>query len=154
MLRHAVSPDQRCARPQESRLIGSSPRRRALPAPRSGRHLFSRPCLRGADAASRRHAAPARQNFALWMVVDLWTNRLAEREVVLIGYDAVIVMTRLEIRPLHPSLGAEIIGVDLGKPVDVTTRQALSRALADHLALVFRDQTLTPVQYLAAASVF
>src|SRR3989442_11697814 len=25
-------------------------------------------------------------------------------------------------------------------------------ALADHLALVFRDQTLTPVQYLAAAS--
>src|SRR5947207_13998725 len=63
-------------------------------------------------------------------------------------------MTKLEIAPLHPSLGAEITGVDLGQPIDVTTRQALSRALADHLALVFHDQSLTPVQYLAAASVF
>src|SRR5881398_2764967 len=63
-------------------------------------------------------------------------------------------MTQLEIAPLHPSLGAEITGVDLGQPIDVPTRQALSRALADHLALVFRDQKLTPAQYLAAASVF
>src|SRR5262249_9564949 len=63
-------------------------------------------------------------------------------------------MARLKITPLHPSLGAEIIGVDLGKPIDAATRQALSRALADHLALVFRDQTLTPAQYLAAASAF
>src|SRR6266704_3413226 len=61
---------------------------------------------------------------------------------------------QLEIAPLHPSLGAEITGVDLGQPIDEPTRQALSRALADHLALVFRDQTLTPAQYLAAASVF
>src|SRR5206468_12649011 len=83
-----------------------------------------RPCLRGADAASRRHAAPARQNFALWMVVDLWTSCLAEREVVLIGYGAAMAMTKLEIAPLHPSLGAEITGVDLGQPIDVTTRQA------------------------------
>src|SRR5436309_13631200 len=63
-------------------------------------------------------------------------------------------MTKLEIAPLHPSLGAAITGVDLGQPIDVTRRKALSRALADHLALVFRDQTLTPAQYLAAASVF
>src|SRR6266699_6544485 len=61
---------------------------------------------------------------------------------------------QLEIAPLHPSLGAEITSVDLGQPIDESTRQALSRALADHLALVFRDQTLTPAQYLAAASVF
>src|SRR5256884_8398790 len=61
---------------------------------------------------------------------------------------------QLEIAPLHPSLGAEITGVDLGQPIDESTRQALSRALADHLALVFRDQSLTPAQYLAAASVF
>src|SRR5437899_10962434 len=63
-------------------------------------------------------------------------------------------MTQLEIAPLHPSLGGEITGVDLGQSIDVPTRQALSRALADHLALVFRDQKLTPAQYLAAASVF
>src|SRR5512134_2596054 len=63
-------------------------------------------------------------------------------------------MTTLRITPLHPSLGAEVAGVDLGQPVDEPTRQALVRALADHLALVFHDQSLTPAQYLAAASVF
>lgn len=60
----------------------------------------------------------------------------------------------LAITPLHPALGAEVAGVDLGRPIEAPTRQALSRALADHLALVFREQTLTPAQYLAAASVF
>jgi taurine dioxygenase len=63
-------------------------------------------------------------------------------------------MARLEITPLHPSLGAEIAGVDLSAPLDDATRQALNRALADHLALVFHDQTLTPAQYLSAATVF
>ena len=63
-------------------------------------------------------------------------------------------MTTLKITPLHPSLGAEISGVDLARPLDVATREALSQALAEHLALVFRDQTLTPPQYLAAAAAF
>ena len=63
-------------------------------------------------------------------------------------------MAHVQITPLHPSLGAEVAGVDLGAPIDESTRHALTRALADHLALVFRDQSLTPVQYLAAASVF
>jgi len=60
----------------------------------------------------------------------------------------------LKLTPLHASLGAEVAAVDLSQPIDEPTRQALSRALADHLALVFRGQTLTPAQYLAAASVF
>jgi taurine dioxygenase len=60
----------------------------------------------------------------------------------------------LQITALHPSLGAEVAGVDLSKPIDEATRDALCRALADHLALVIRGQTLTPEQYLAAASVF
>jgi taurine dioxygenase len=63
-------------------------------------------------------------------------------------------MARLEITALHPSLGAEVAGVDLSAPLDDATREALNRALADHLALVFRDQALTPAQYLSAASVF
>src|SRR5438477_5022887 len=63
-------------------------------------------------------------------------------------------MATLQITPLHPSLGAEVAGVDLAKPIDEPTRQALSHALGEHLALVFRDQSLTPAQYLAAASVF
>ena len=60
----------------------------------------------------------------------------------------------MKITPLHPALGAEIDGVDLARPVDEPTRKALTHALADHLALAFHDQSLTPAQYLAAASVF
>src|SRR6266851_4275752 len=63
-------------------------------------------------------------------------------------------MATPRITPLHPSLGAEVSEVDLAKPIDEPTRHALSRALAEHLVLVFRDQSLTPAQYLAAASVF
>src|SRR5438128_7043990 len=60
----------------------------------------------------------------------------------------------MKVNPLHPSLGAEVAGVDLSTPLDEGTRQALVRALAEHLALVFHDQALTPAQYLAAATVF
>src|SRR5689334_10252414 len=63
-------------------------------------------------------------------------------------------MTDLRIRRLHPSLGAEVADLDLAAPIGAATRQALSRALAEHLALVFRDQSLTPGRYLAAASAF
>jgi taurine dioxygenase len=63
-------------------------------------------------------------------------------------------MTQLRITPLHPSLGAEVAGIDLRAPIPEPTRQALTRALADHLALVFHDQALTPAEYLAAASAF
>jgi taurine dioxygenase len=63
-------------------------------------------------------------------------------------------MASLGIIPLHPTLGALVTGVDLAAPIDEPTRQALARALADHLALVFRDQSLTPAQYLAAAAAF
>ena len=63
-------------------------------------------------------------------------------------------MATLQITPLHPLLGAEVAGVDLSKPIGAATGQALWQALADHLALVFRNQSLTPAQYLEAASVF
>jgi len=63
-------------------------------------------------------------------------------------------MAQIRITPLHAALGAEVAGVDLSAPIDELTRVTLTRALADHLALVFHDQSLTPSQYLAAASVF
>jgi taurine dioxygenase len=63
-------------------------------------------------------------------------------------------MAKLEITKLHPVLGAEVGGVDLSRPIDEPTRQALAGALGEHLALVFRNQSLTPEQYLAAASAF
>jgi taurine dioxygenase len=60
----------------------------------------------------------------------------------------------ITVTPLQPSLGAEISGVDLSRPIDTGVKETLSRALAEHLALVFHDQSLTPEQYLAAAEVF
>jgi taurine dioxygenase len=63
-------------------------------------------------------------------------------------------MAPLTITPLRPAIGAEIAGVDLSRPIDEPTGHALAQALADHLALVFHDQSLTPEQYLTAASVF
>ena len=60
----------------------------------------------------------------------------------------------LKVNRLHPSLGAEVAGVDLSKPIDESTREALRLALAEHLALVFHDQALTPTQYLDAVSIF
>ena len=63
-------------------------------------------------------------------------------------------MTQLTINRLHPTIGAEVLGVDFSKPIDDATREALSVALGEHLALVFPNQTLTEAQYLAAASTF
>lgn len=63
-------------------------------------------------------------------------------------------MPEITITPLTDTIGAEIRGVDLSQPVDAGTREALSRALAEHLALVFHDQNLTPEQYLATAEIF
>jgi taurine dioxygenase len=47
-----------------------------------------------------------------------------------------------------------VSGIDLSRPLDADTRSALSHALAEHLALVFHDQQLTPEQYLAAVEAF
>ncbi len=63
-------------------------------------------------------------------------------------------MAGLTITPLSPSIGAEISGVDLSRPLDAETRSAIATALGDHLALVFHDQSFTPDQYLEAASIF
>jgi taurine dioxygenase len=56
--------------------------------------------------------------------------------------------------PLHESLGLAVIGVDLSAPIDAETGENLSRLLAEHLVLVFPEQSLTPAQYLTAAAAF
>jgi taurine dioxygenase len=63
-------------------------------------------------------------------------------------------MAEFAIRALNAAIGAEITGIDFRKPVDAVTREALSKALAEHLALVFPNQSLTCADYLAAASAF
>lgn len=60
----------------------------------------------------------------------------------------------ISIRPLGETIGVEVTGVDLRRPVDEGTRARLNDALARHVALVFRDQELTPLQFVEAAETF
>ena len=62
--------------------------------------------------------------------------------------------TRLEIRPLSPALGAEIVGVDLAGLLDDGTVRALRAALLEHVVIFCRDQELAPPQLLALAKRF
>lgn len=54
----------------------------------------------------------------------------------------------MEIRPLTPHTGVEVLGVDLHKQVD---RAKLNQLLANHSVVVFRDQKLSPPEYMKAA---
>ncbi|MGZ8230526.1 MAG: TauD/TfdA dioxygenase family protein [Burkholderiales bacterium] len=60
----------------------------------------------------------------------------------------------LEVVPTGAALGAEIRGVDLSKPVPEVTRSLMRKAWADHLVLLWRDQTLPDISFLEAASIF
>ncbi|HKR90502.1 MAG TPA: TauD/TfdA family dioxygenase, partial [Phenylobacterium sp.] len=48
----------------------------------------------------------------------------------------------LEIRPLQPTIGAEISGVDLSRPISDRTRDEIKAAVLKHKVVFFRDQTL------------
>jgi len=50
--------------------------------------------------------------------------------------------------PRHPALGAEVRGVDMRRPMDVTTRQAIIDAWTEHLVLVLPDQPVTDQQHV------
>lgn len=52
----------------------------------------------------------------------------------------------IEIRPLDAPLGAEVIGLDLGRPLDSNTFARIHQAHLQHHVLVFRDQRITPQQ--------
>ncbi len=58
------------------------------------------------------------------------------------------------LKPLSQHTGAEIGGIDLRRPVDEGTRATLNRALADWGVLVFRDQSLSPEEYIASLGLF
>jgi alpha-ketoglutarate-dependent sulfate ester dioxygenase len=63
-------------------------------------------------------------------------------------------IAELEIRPLQPTLGAEISGVDLSRPISDATRDALKAAILKHKVVFFRDQKLTDDQQAAFAARF
>lgn len=59
-----------------------------------------------------------------------------------------------KLTPIKPHIGAEITGIDLTKPIDETTRQALYDAVVDNIAVVIKDQHLNPAQFAAAMALF
>ncbi|MEX2451117.1 MAG: TauD/TfdA family dioxygenase [Rhodospirillales bacterium] len=60
----------------------------------------------------------------------------------------------MKITPLGAHAGAEVTGIDLSKPVDEATRQALNDALAEYACLAVRDQDYPPADYMQAVTVF
>ena len=53
----------------------------------------------------------------------------------------------IEVRKLTPSIGAEIFGVDLAKPLGNQQFQEVHDALMDNLVVFFRDQKMTIDQH-------
>jgi len=60
----------------------------------------------------------------------------------------------ISIRKLHPYLGAEIRGVDMGRPLDAATFKAVHDAWMEHLVLVFPGQHITDEQHVAFTTYF
>lgn len=56
--------------------------------------------------------------------------------------------------PLTPTVGAEISGLDLTRPVSAAVADELNRALAEFGAIFIRNQDLTPEQHIAFAGIF
>jgi taurine dioxygenase len=52
----------------------------------------------------------------------------------------------VQILPFDAPLGAEVIGLDLSRPVDPATFKRIHQAHLDHHVLVFRDTRITPAQ--------
>jgi alpha-ketoglutarate-dependent taurine dioxygenase len=55
----------------------------------------------------------------------------------------------ITVKPRHPALGAEIRGVDLRRPIDAGTLQAIKDAWTRHLVVVFPDQRITDAEHVA-----
>jgi len=60
----------------------------------------------------------------------------------------------MEIRPLSPHTGAEVLGIDLSRPVSDADCAAMKRAFVERSVLVIREQALQPRQMLDAVGLF
>ncbi len=60
----------------------------------------------------------------------------------------------MEARPLDAALGAEIRGVDLAKPLDGRTKDAVLAAWHAHGALLIRNQKITDPQLIEFSRLF
>jgi taurine dioxygenase len=77
-------------------------------------------------------------------------NRITEViEVTDMSRDVESARSSIEIRALDAAAGAEVIGLELHKPLDHVDFLRIHRAHLDHHVLVFRDQRITPEQQVA-----
>lgn len=60
----------------------------------------------------------------------------------------------LDIRPVNPTLGANVSGVDLRKPLSPADRDAIEAALLQYGVLFFRNQDITAEQHIGFARQF
>lgn len=60
----------------------------------------------------------------------------------------------LVVRPLEPTIGAEISGVDLRHPISDAVRDAIKATLLQYKVVFFRDQEITTEQHSAFAARF
>jgi taurine dioxygenase len=60
----------------------------------------------------------------------------------------------IAVEPLTGSIGAEIAGVDLARPLADETFAEIRRAFLDYLVVFFRDQRLEPAEFVAFARRF
>ena len=65
-----------------------------------------------------------------------------------------VAFARLETRPLSPTIGAEIHGVDLREDMDDATISDIRAALLKHKVIFFRDQDISIEQHIAFARKF
>jgi taurine dioxygenase len=63
-------------------------------------------------------------------------------------------MGKIGITPIAGALGAEISGVDLGKPLTAGSVAVIRQALLDHLVIFFRDQELSSENFMTFAHAF
>jgi len=63
--------------------------------------------------------------------------------------NAVPAAAPLEIRPFDAPCGAEVLGLDLSRPLSDAAFARIHRAHLDHHVLVFRDMRITPEQQIA-----
>ena len=60
----------------------------------------------------------------------------------------------IEVRPIAGALGAEILGVEIARPLEAEVVSEIRQAFLDHLVIFLRNQKLTPREQLAFAERF
>ena len=68
--------------------------------------------------------------------------------------ESTLTTAAIEVEKVGPHLGAEIRGVDTGKPLDAVTVQAIYDALVEHKIIIFRDQDIAIEQQVAFGEQF